>query len=80
MADCTGGSDQEWTFTNGAVTLYNGAKCLDVTNGNNFNGNKLQVWDCGSGNPNQNFYYTGYGDNQYVIIVSELGSDSLPIA
>jgi hypothetical protein len=63
VADCTGGSDQEWTFKNGAVTLYNGAKCLDVTNGNNVNGVKLQVWSCTPGNANQQFYYTGYGDN-----------------
>jgi hypothetical protein len=64
LADCTGGSSQEWTFTGkGTVTLY-GTKCLDVTNGVNSNGNKLQVWDCGTNNPNQQWFYEGYGANQ----------------
>jgi len=64
LADCTGGDDQEWKFgPNGAISLYNGAKCLDVTNGVTTNGNKLQVWDCFSGNTNQEFDYTQYGDN-----------------
>jgi len=62
VADCAGGSDQKWTFTNGQIQLY-GTKCLDVTNGSNVNGVKLQVWTCSSGNANQQFIYTGYGDN-----------------
>ncbi|KIM76660.1 carbohydrate-binding module family 13 protein [Piloderma croceum F 1598] len=64
VTSCTGSSDQEWTFgPKGAVSLYNGAKCLDVTDGKNADGTKLQVWDCGSGNPNQEFSYTKFGDN-----------------
>jgi len=64
LADCTGGSDQQWKFSSsGAISLYNGGKCLDVTNGANTNGNKLQVWDCSSGNANQQFDYTKFGDN-----------------
>lgn len=64
ITDCTGGDDQEWKFgPNGAISLYNGAKCLDVTNGANTNGNKLQVWNCAK-NYNQEFDYTNYGDNQ----------------
>jgi glucosylceramidase len=30
-----------------------GGKCLDVTGGSTANGNQPQLWDCGSGNPNQ---------------------------
>lgn len=64
LADCSGASSQKWTFKNGQVTLYSGAKCLDVINGVNKDGTKLQVWDCGassgsSQNKNQQFYYTG---------------------
>ena len=46
------------------MTLYNGAKCLEVTDGNNANGAKFQVWDCSgdcSGDcedENQEFGYT----------------------
>lgn len=65
LADCTGGDDQEWKFgPNGAISLYSGAKCLDVTGGTNTNGNKLQVWDCVVKSTNQEFDYTKYGDNQ----------------
>lgn len=37
LADCTGGSDQLWQFSasTGTISLYNGGKCLDVTNGVN---------------------------------------------
>jgi hypothetical protein len=63
IASCTGGSDQEWTFKNGAVTLYNGAKCLDVVGGKKADGAKLQVWDCSAGSKNQQWVYTPWGDN-----------------
>jgi hypothetical protein len=63
LTDCTGGSDQEWTFQNGQVTLYNGAKCLNVPNGQNVDGVKMQILDCSQNNPNQQFTYTGWGGN-----------------
>lgn len=64
LETCTGASSQKWTFKNGQVTLYSGSKCLDVVNGVNKDGTKLQVWDCGASsgsgqNKNQQFYYTG---------------------
>ena len=31
----------------------NGAKCVDDSAGSTANGNKIQMWDCQSGNPNQ---------------------------
>lgn len=56
---CTGASSQQWTFQGGSVKLFGNTKCLDVTNGVNADGTKLQIWDCSTnGNPNQQFYYT----------------------
>ncbi|HEV7737287.1 MAG TPA: ricin-type beta-trefoil lectin domain protein [Chlamydiales bacterium] len=34
-------------------------KCLDVTNGINANGTKLQLWDCTANNVNQNWFPNG---------------------
>ena len=61
---CTSAANQDWTFSNGAVSIFNGTQCLDVINGVNQDGNHLQVWDC-VGNVNQQFYYTG--DNRSVV-------------
>ncbi|KAJ7721911.1 ricin B lectin domain-containing protein [Mycena metata] len=38
----------------GTIRTYDN-KCLDVTNGNNVDGVKLQIWTCGTNNPNQQF-------------------------
>lgn len=65
LGDCNGSADQQWTFNGGAVTAYNGQYCLDVTDGNNVNGVKLQVWQCYQGSANQQFYWTR--DNQWAI-------------
>ncbi|KIL59005.1 carbohydrate-binding module family 13 protein [Amanita muscaria Koide BX008] len=53
---CTGGASQTWVFTNGEVRVF-GNKCLDVTNGGNYDGNKLQIWTCYDGDTNQQWYY-----------------------
>ena len=66
LTSCTGGSDQEWSWSNAAVTLYNGSKCLAVVNNQNLNGAKLQVVNCVAGDPSQAFEYTPWGENQYV--------------
>ena len=56
---CAGNAaNQDWTFSNGQVSIFNGAMCLDVVNGVNQDGTRLQVWDCVPGNANQQFYYT----------------------
>ncbi|KAF8636151.1 hypothetical protein AX17_003754 [Amanita inopinata Kibby_2008] len=55
---CTGSDSQNWVFSGGRVIVF-GNKCLDVTSGNNVDGNKLQIWTCYSGNANQQWYYTG---------------------
>ncbi|KAH8818653.1 ricin B lectin domain-containing protein [Flagelloscypha sp. PMI_526] len=49
--------NQIWTFD--GYAFKQGNFCLDVTNGNNANGVKLQVWTCGSGNANQQFSHAG---------------------
>lgn len=59
IADCNGSVDQQFTFSNGAVTAYNGVMCLDVTNGSDVNGNKLQLYTCYAGSTYQQWYYTG---------------------
>jgi hypothetical protein len=56
--DCIGGDGQLWTFKNGAVTAYGGTKCLDVIGGVNLNGVKLQIWDCSSNSPDQQWFWT----------------------
>lgn len=63
---CTGAANQLWRFEDGQVKIHTG-KCLDVTGGNDVNGVKLQVWDCDASNANQKFWYTAWGDNQYVL-------------
>ena len=53
-------------FQDGQVQL-NGTKCLDVINGVNADGTKLQIWDCEINTAvNQQFIYTAFGDNQWV--------------
>lgn len=53
---CIGASAQQWTFTNGAISVF-GNMCLDVTNGANADGTKLQIWTCTDNNANQQWHY-----------------------
>jgi Ricin-type beta-trefoil lectin domain len=59
------GADKEWNVIEGGaaeasgnpgpvtqIRLF-GDKCLDVPNGNDSDGVKLQIWTCYDGNPNQ---------------------------
>jgi len=41
--------------SSGPIKTYGDTKCIDVTNGDSTNGNKLQIWDCVNGNKNQMF-------------------------
>lgn len=52
-------ANQDWTFRGGQVQIFGGSKCLDVTDGVNQDGTRLQVWDCISYNTNQQWFYTG---------------------
>lgn len=57
IQSCTGSAAQKWTFAgNGQVTVY-GNKCLDVTDGKNADGTKMQIWTCSTNNPNQKWDY-----------------------
>jgi len=60
IQDCDykhGNPHQKWTFKGSQIRM--GKFCLDVTNGNTANGNKLQIWTCSSGNKNQQFAHSG---------------------
>ncbi len=60
LQPCTGADAQKWTFANGQVKIFGNSKCLDVTDGVNNDGTKLQIWSCaGSSNANQQWFYTG---------------------
>lgn len=56
---CGEEAGQDWVFANGAISVFDGSKCLDVTNGVDADGTNLQVWDCVSGNANQQWTYSG---------------------
>jgi hypothetical protein len=56
--DCWGGNNQQWQYDGSHLVVY-GNKCLDLTNGNQANGNHLQIWDCVSGNSNQEWLLQG---------------------
>jgi hypothetical protein len=45
--DCNGTSAQNWTYTNGTLTI-NG-KCMDVTGQGTANGTLVEIWDCNGG-------------------------------
>ncbi|KAJ7193906.1 ricin B lectin domain-containing protein [Mycena pura] len=55
--DFAGPSNQVWSFV--GSTIRQGDKCLDVTDGQNVDGVKLQVWTCVDGNTNQEFQHSG---------------------
>ena len=45
---------QQWFYTgDNRIALENKGLCLDLTNGNLYNGNQVQTWQCGNGNTNQ---------------------------
>jgi ricin-type beta-trefoil lectin protein/glycosyl hydrolase family 95 len=51
--DCTGGANQQWTFTSsGALTVY-GTKCLDVPNHQTSAGTRVEIWTCNGGSNQQ---------------------------
>jgi len=61
LQTCTGAASQLWVFSGssagGPVKIF-GNKCLDVTDGKNVDGTKLQIWTCGTNNPNQQWWYS----------------------
>jgi len=57
LQGCTGAESQLWEFKDGAVKVFGGDKCLDVTDGNASNGNNLQIWSCVDQSTNQLWDY-----------------------
>ncbi|RXW13087.1 hypothetical protein EST38_g12765 [Candolleomyces aberdarensis] len=57
LQTCSGSANQKWTFTGGTMRAF-GNKCLDVKEGVNQDGTKLQVWTCSANNANQQWYYS----------------------
>ncbi|KAK1227170.1 hypothetical protein PQX77_009804 [Marasmius sp. AFHP31] len=59
--DCNLITEQNWTYTPAGTTnsvgqpikLFSGSKCLDVKDGVNADGTKLQIYDCFNQAPNQ---------------------------
>ncbi|KAF5338247.1 hypothetical protein D9758_012833 [Tetrapyrgos nigripes] len=49
-------ASQQWTISNGNLKVF--GKCLDVTNGQDVNGVKMQIYTCYQGNTNQQFRYS----------------------
>jgi hypothetical protein len=62
LQGCTGADSQNWVFNNGQVVVF-GNKCLDVTNGVNNDGTKVQIWTCEDGSINQQWDYTWWDNH-----------------
>ncbi|MFG1676052.1 glycoside hydrolase family 27 protein [Micromonospora sp. NPDC049282] len=50
--DCTGATNQTWTYTSGRQLTIYGNKCLDAYNAGTANGTRVVIWDC-NGQANQ---------------------------
>lgn len=64
MSDCTGLTNQRWTYNSadGTIRVQNGGLCIDIPNGNVTNGQRLQQYACSAGNTNQQFIFNQNGD------------------
>ncbi|MEO3929728.1 RICIN domain-containing protein [Micromonosporaceae bacterium B7E4] len=47
--DCSGGTNQQWTYTAGKQLTVYGNKCLDANNAGTTNGTTVIIWDCHGG-------------------------------
>jgi hypothetical protein len=73
--DCTGGSNQSWTFNTARELRVYGNQCLDVTGGATAAGTKVELWDCNGGtnqqwNLNANGTITGVGSGLCLDVTS----------
>ena len=57
ISDCNNDHNQLWTIHDHAISAYNGSMCLEVTDGDNSDGAKVQIWGCSPGNVNQQWDY-----------------------
>lgn len=72
QASDSGSAAQQWRIVNGPsgyVTLINvkSEKVLDNTDGSFADGNPIQQWEFGPGNPNQLWRFTSLGGGYYII-------------
>jgi endo-1,4-beta-xylanase len=49
--DCWTGANQQWTYSNGEISVYSGSskKCLDASGGGTANGTAAIIWTCHGG-------------------------------
>ncbi|MFD6562579.1 RICIN domain-containing protein [Micromonospora profundi] len=47
--DCSGGTNQRWTYTTGKQLTVYGNKCLDASGAGTANGTTVIIWDCHGG-------------------------------
>jgi hypothetical protein len=57
LNECNGATHQRWTFSGQQIKIAAWNKCLDVTDGTDADGTKLQVWECDDTNANQQFLF-----------------------
>jgi hypothetical protein len=58
------GMTSAFAASSGTIVSSANGKCLDVTDGSTANGNQPQMWDCTSGNQNQNWTFADNGSVQ----------------
>ncbi|MFI7430107.1 ricin-type beta-trefoil lectin domain protein [Micromonospora sp. NPDC049836] len=58
--DCTGGTNQRWTYTGGRQLQVYGSKCLDASGQGTTNGTQVIIWDC-NGQTNQQWSVNANG-------------------
>lgn len=56
---CVGSVGQVWRPTGTALVNGRSGRCLDVVKSGTANGSPVQIWDCGSGKPNQTWSVRG---------------------
>jgi hypothetical protein len=60
LYDCTGASNQRWTYTSGKQMTVYGSKCLDASGQGTGNGTAVIIWDC-NGQSNQQWNVNANG-------------------
>jgi hypothetical protein len=60
LYDCTGASNQRWTYTSGRQLTVYGSKCLDASGQGTGNGTAVIIWDC-NGQSNQQWNVNANG-------------------
>jgi hypothetical protein len=60
LYDCSGGSNQRWTYTSSKQLQVYGSKCLDANGKGTTNGTAVIIWDC-NGQTNQQWNLNSNG-------------------